>query len=125
MRNSSSQTCQFSSSRLSGSQEFIHRPGHQRPPLPPPAAGDDRRLETISTSAGSANALRLPASANRMDAGCRRCSDGIVAIAGQQVVADAPRDRVFEPGKRDLGVRGAGGVDDQRAQPEPALQRTL
>ena len=89
-RKSRIQNCQLAISKSPGIQRFIHRVG----PHPGPAAGCGDVLPLVSrtTTAGSANALRLPASAKRIDDGCKRCSDGIALVVGQQVRANVPRN---------------------------------
>src|SRR6186713_3757745 len=88
-RNSRIQNCQLAISKSPGIQRFIHPAG---PHLGPAAGcGDVLPLVSRTTTAGSANALRLFASAKRMDEGCRRCSDGIALVVGQQVRPNVPR----------------------------------
>ena len=90
------------------------------------AFGPGRRAAITSpTRPGSANALRLFPNENRIETGCSRSSDGIALSLRQEVLADAERARVREPGEIDAGVIGSGRIDDQRAELVRALERPL
>jgi hypothetical protein len=71
-------------------------PGPQRPdgrPVPRPAV-------TATSRAGTAKFFRLLPKAKRIDAGWRRCSDGIAGVSREQVRADGARHVVVETGDR-------------------------
>src|SRR5262245_53975122 len=99
IRNSRIQNCQLAISKSPGIHLVNHRSGLNQPG--PDGPGSDRPVVSRSTTAGSTKAFRLPASANRIDDGCRRCSDGI-AFAREQVRAYLTRDVEVEAGQLHL-----------------------
>ena len=60
-----------------------------------------------------------------MDEGCSRCSDGIALVVGQQVRANVPRHIESKAWHVHLRMRGAGSVDDERAEAEAAFKWAL
>src|SRR5687768_4171919 len=96
-----------------------------RPPNRPPRPPLDPDRPRITISAGTANRLAWLARSKSSVAGCRRRSDGIAGLRWQQVIADGQRAAVLEAFELHLGVVGARGVDDERAEAEAALDRAL
>lgn len=62
---------------------------------------------------------------NKKERGCRRRSDSILGLSGEEMVPDEQRPRVGQPAKRDHRVVGAGRVDAQAAEAEPSFERAL
>src|SRR5690606_11619582 len=96
------------------------RPSSRRPP------------STTSTASGTRNWRIDPSSTNSHDHGCRRRSTPAAGGSGVVVIdLDPARELVAQPfgvavvqaGRGDRVVAGAGGVDEQGGQAEPALDR--
>ena len=95
IKRSSSQNCQLLTSRSPGIRRSIQREGFiQRGP---DDGSVDRPVEKKSNTAGNRKAFRLPAREKSIDAGWRRCSDGIVSVPWKQVRAQPLRQREVEP----------------------------
>src|SRR5688572_31735580 len=82
-------------------------------------------MPASTSTPGSANRFTCPARSNSNVVGCSRCSDGIARSGWQEMLADAERALVREALELDLRMLGARGVDDERAQPIAALDRSL
>src|SRR5687768_12896861 len=86
----------------------------------------DRDCDTKNTmTSGIATWRRSPPMSNRSVSGCSRRSDPVIVLARQEVIANAQRAAVLEPGEWDHRVADAGGVDGEGADAVSPLERAL